>query len=107
MFTANTPKSFHHCVAMFGDAWSLLILAALQDGELRFCGLLRNVENISPAILSNRLKKLESYQLITRTEAPAGELSVMYSLTDAGRDVRPVLKEIGTFAQKYFQQDTD
>ncbi len=102
MFQNISPR-FHTCVTIFGDAWILLIIAALQGGDKRFGELSQQVPNINPATLSNRLKKLEAYQMVTRTKAANDKLAVTYSLTWAGRDMRPLLEEMSRFSDKYFQ----
>jgi DNA-binding HxlR family transcriptional regulator len=86
---------------MFGDAWLLFIVAELQNGAKRFSELEQSVSCISPATLSNRLKRLEAANIVTRTKAQEDKLPVIYCLTEAGYDMLPLLKEMSIFAEKH------
>lgn len=86
---------------ILGDFWTLEIIQTLGDGEKRFTHLQREIENISPTTLTNRLKKLEQHHLIKRFEETVDKLSVVYVLTEKGQDILPVLKQIKIFAQKH------
>lgn len=85
---------------ILGDYWTLRIVDALQDGQLRFCELQRNVDNVNPVTLTNRLKKLEESKLISRSEETVDKVSVCYQLTENGRAVLPVLAAINNFSDK-------
>ncbi len=86
---------------ILGDFWTLEIIQTLRDGEKRFTHLQREILHMSPTTLTNRLKKLEQHALIRRMEETVDKLSVVYALTEKGRDILPVLKQIKIFAQKH------
>lgn len=86
---------------MLGDLWTLAIVQALDDSEKRFSELQRELTKASPTTLTNRLKKLEEQRIIKRKEETVDKLSVVYSLTDKGRGILPILKEIQVFATKF------
>jgi DNA-binding HxlR family transcriptional regulator len=93
----------HTCLAsikLLGDYWTLRIIDALQDGELRYCELQRRVDNLNPVTLTGRLKKLEDSKLINRVKDPKDKVSVCYSLTQIGQQSLPVIAAINTFATK-------
>jgi hypothetical protein len=50
-----------------GDKWSLLIIAVLESGPLRYTDLQRQVPGISQRMLSLTLRQLQQDGLITRT----------------------------------------
>ena len=61
----NCPVA--RALGLLGDRWTLLIVRdLLPDGPRRFSDLARTVAGSSPAILSNRLKRLEDSGLIER-----------------------------------------
>ncbi len=102
-----TEGSYHQfCpVAMaaevLGARWTLLILRELVVGTTRFNDLRRGVPRMSPALLSKRLKDLESSGVIARVPVP-GEPGVSeYRLTDAGRELKPVIEAIGCWGQRW------
>lgn len=86
---------------MLGDFWTLAIIQALITGQKRFTQIQRELLEINPTTLTNRLKKLETQKIIKRQAETLDKLSVVYYLTDKGRGVLPVLSQIKLFADKY------
>lgn len=74
-------------LARIGDKWSLLIVATLGQGPLRFNELRRHIEDISQKMLSSTLKVLERDGLVSRTVTPSVPPQVNYALTDLGREL--------------------
>lgn len=97
----DTGKCSNTELKMLGDFWTLSIVQALNDSEKRFSELQRELTKASPTTLTNRLKKLEEQRIIKRKEETVDKLSVVYSLTDKGRGILPILKEIQVFATKF------
>jgi DNA-binding HxlR family transcriptional regulator len=85
---------------LLGDYWTLRIIDALQDGEMRFCELQRAVDNLNPVTLTGRLKKLEEAQLINRYEDLEDKVAVVYTLSALGSQTLPVIKAINNFSAK-------
>ncbi|MHB8841162.1 MAG: winged helix-turn-helix transcriptional regulator [Candidatus Aquicultor sp.] len=81
---------------LIGDYWALNILMELRNGELRFSELQRAIEDISPVTLTNRLKKLDQAELISRTTQSRDKQSVVYGLNDCGWKLVPILDAIET-----------
>ena len=74
-----------------GERWGLLIVRDLLLRELRFSELERSCHGITPRQLSARLKQLERGGVVERV----GEgRKARYRLTDAGRELRPVVHEL-------------
>lgn len=86
---------------IFGDAWTLSIVRVLAEATQRFNELQRNLGNISPTTLTDRLKKLEGYGLIAQEKHTVDQLSVIYSLTEKGKKMLPVLQAIESFSKKF------
>lgn len=91
----------HQALRIFGDAWNLLIVRGLSETAQRFNELQRNLGGISPTTLTDRLKKLESYGLIVQEKQTVDQLSVIYSLTDKGKKMLPILQAIESFSKKF------
>ena len=78
-------------IERIGDKWSVLVVVSLQDGPVRFSGLLRGVDGISRRMLTRTLRLLERDGLVERQVFPTTPPSVEYSLTDLGRTlIEPV-----------------
>ncbi len=102
----KSPHNIQHkCTTkelkMLGDYWTLAIIQVLGDGEKRFCQIERELAKVNPTTLSNRLKKLEEQKIIKRKEETVDKISVVYSLTNKGEGILPILKEIQTFADRF------
>lgn len=97
----------HQCpirfrLGVFGDRWSLLIVRdMLLRGHTRFQDFLDADEGISTNILTDRLRQLETQQVISRHKDPSDGRQVIYQLTDKGRDLLPVLLAIFVWAEKH------
>jgi len=89
---------------ILGDFWTLAIIQAIDGGEKRFAQLERELPQVNPTTLSNRLKKLEEQGIIKRQEETLDKLSVVYSLTEKGNGIMPILAEIRVFADKFLKK---
>jgi DNA-binding HxlR family transcriptional regulator len=88
------------CLKLLGDYWTLRILDALSDGEMRYCELQRRIDNLNPVTLTGRLKKLEEARLINRYEDLEDKVAVVYALTGLGSQTLPVIDAITNFSAK-------
>jgi DNA-binding HxlR family transcriptional regulator len=85
----------HFCMTaraleVLGDRWTLLIVRDLLFGPHRFGDLERGLNDITPARLTARLRLLESTGIVVRDSSRSAR-EVWYELTDAGRDLEPVI----------------
>ena len=69
------------------DAWTLLVIDALESGEKRFGQLRREIEGISQKMLTHTLRQLERDGLVTRTVHPVVPPRVDYRLTPLGESL--------------------
>lgn len=84
--------------------WTILILREMLVGSRRFNELRKGVPRMSPALLSKRLKELEDVGVLRRVPV-AGEGGYEYQLTDAGRDLWPVVESIGIWGHRWIEAD--
>lgn len=94
----STQKPLESALKLLGDPWVLGIIQHLEPSPLRFCALQRQLHNLNPVTLTNRLKRLESAGLIGRQEETIDKISVTYLLTAKGRSVLPVIRALEQFA---------
>ena len=86
----------------FGDRWSLLIIRDLMFKDKKFYGdFLNSDEKISTNILANRLEKLESQKLITKAPDKDNRSKNIYTLTQKGIDLMPMLLEMIAWSARY------
>lgn len=82
------------------ERWTLLVISRVIDGCSRFNEIHRGVPKISATLLSQRLKQLEHAGLITRQRLE-NERGYSYQLTDAGRDLDPIIMSLAVWGQKW------
>ena len=82
--------------------WTLLILRELHNnGTKRFNELIKEMENISPRTLSQRLKELERLELISKNRFNEIPPRVEYSLTDKGKELINCFKYLDIWVRKF------
>jgi DNA-binding HxlR family transcriptional regulator len=86
---------------ILGARWTLVLLRELVVGSTRFNDLRRGVPRMSPALLSKRLKDLETAGIVTRAPVLSEPGVFEYRLTEAGRELKPVIKAIGCWGQRW------
>ena len=87
---------------VLGEKWTPLIIRELLSAEQSFNTLRKGVPLMSPTLLSSRLKTLEAAGIIDRQKTDRG---VMYSLTPAGGDLRPIVEQLGVWGQRWVRSD--
>ncbi|GAA1069937.1 MULTISPECIES: helix-turn-helix domain-containing protein [Kitasatospora] len=71
------------------DKWTLLVVATLDEGRLRFGELHRHIPGISQRMLTLTLRNLQRDGLVSRTAHAEVPPRVEYALTDLGRSLIP------------------
>ncbi len=79
---------------IFNDRWKLAIIWHLLDGNKRFGELHDIISEITQKTLTVKLKELEEKNIINREVFPEVPPKVVYSLTDIGEKLKPVLEEM-------------
>lgn len=95
-------ERFEIIVGMIGGKWKLRIIYMLAFHEKLRYGELKNLlAPITHKMLTAQLKKLEEDGLIIRTEYQQIPLKVEYSMSEKGKDLRPIVKEMYHWLKKY------
>lgn len=82
------------------ERWTMLVISRVIDGCTRFNEIHRGVPKISATLLSQRLAQLEHAGLITRHPLETGR-GHSYELTDAGRDLDPIIMSLAVWGQRW------
>lgn len=87
-------------IARFGNKWSILtVLIIGEQGVVRFNELNRLIPDISSRVLSSTLRTLEADGFISRKAYPVVPPRVEYSLTEIGRSLLPLIRELTAWAK--------
>lgn len=91
---------------VFGDKWTLLIIRDLMfAGKRHFREFLASDEAISTNILSDRLSMLVAARIVSRADDPGHKLKAIYSLTEKGIALLPILAQISRWSRTYMPVD--
>ena len=91
-----------------GDRWTLLIVRELLvQGPCRYTDLRSGLPGIATNLLADRLRELESAGLVHRSEAEPPVATPLFRLTDAGRELEPVLLALGGWGLRYMAKPAD
>jgi DNA-binding HxlR family transcriptional regulator len=74
--------------------WKLPIIIALSSGPSRFKDLQRQLQDITPKVLSKELKELEMNEFVTRTVYATSPVSVEYELTKYSQSLQKIIDEM-------------
>lgn len=85
--------------------WTIVLLRELMAGSTRFNELRRGLPRMSPALLSKRLRELEESGVVERERISGSSEAYSYRLTDAGRDIQPVVEAIGMWGQRWVETE--
>ncbi|WP_308776321.1 helix-turn-helix domain-containing protein [uncultured Bilophila sp.] len=93
--------SLELAMELVGGKWKLVLLWHLQSGAKRFCELKRKLGDITQKMLTLQLRELEGAGLLTRTVYPVVPPHVEYALTERGRALAPVLRDLCAWSGSY------
>ncbi len=94
---------YHRAVELIGKRWTGAIVRTLMPGPRRFNELLAAIPGISDRLLTERLRELESENIVRREVRPESPVRVTYELTCSGRELGPALDEIERWAQRWIE----
>jgi DNA-binding HxlR family transcriptional regulator len=83
---------------LLDERWTMLVIRELLEGSRTFNTLRRGLPRMSPALLSTRLQSLARAGVVDRHE-DGGRVS--YTLTPAGRELRPIVEAIGRWGIRW------
>lgn len=82
--------------------WKAVLLCHLYDDPKRFLELQRITKGISQKVLNEKLKELENDELISKIIYAEIPPKVEYYLTDKGKELTKIIKEIEDWSVKYY-----
>jgi DNA-binding HxlR family transcriptional regulator len=91
---------------IIGDKWSLLVIRDLFLGKKRYQEFLASPEGIASNILTARLRRLEGWGIVDKTPYTQNPLRYEYALTERGKAMEPIMREILRWGRKYLPDET-
>lgn len=87
---------------LLGERWTLLIVRELLCGSRRFGEIQRGIPRISRTMLAARVRELADADVVERLDGDGGP---EYRLTPAGRELAAVVRELGTWGQRWLPRE--
>lgn len=97
----RSPCPIATTLDLIGDRWTLIILRDLLTGKTRYSEFLSSPEKITTNILADRLERMESAGLIAKAPYQQRPVRYAYELTEMGRGLHPMLREICRWANRF------
>tara|TARA_R110002153_G_C13125651_1_gene479316 strand:+ start:204 stop:542 length:339 start_codon:yes stop_codon:yes gene_type:complete len=88
-----------------GGKYKGRILWVLRDGFLRYGELKRAIVGITPKMLTQTLKELESDELVSRKVYLEVPPKVEYSLTKTGKELIPLIRQLRSWAENQMSRN--
>lgn len=85
-------------VEVLGERWTFLIIRDMLVGASRFNDLSRGLPGLSRTLLTKRLRQLENADIVERLDG-------RYFLTDAGRELEPIVFGLGAWGARWMFED--
>jgi len=89
---------------ILAERWTPLVVRELLAGSVRFNDLQRGVPRMSSSLLARRLKELEYAGIVERRRTVRAR-GWEYHLTEAGRELAPIVEGMGLWAQRWVRHD--
>lgn len=102
--------SNYHCeieltLELIGGKWKALILWNLHLHEtIRYSEFKQYMPKITQKMLTQQLKELEKYGLISKEVYPSVPPMVEYSLTDIAKELMPIMDQMDDWGKKYIEK---
>ena len=89
---------------LIGGKWKgMIVYQLLTQENLRFNALRRLVGDVTQRMLTKQLREMEEDGLISRTVYAEVPPRVEYRLTEAGRDLTPVVLALKTWGESHLR----
>ena len=90
---------------IIGDNWSLVLIRDLFLELTTFTDFMNSPERISSNILTDRINKLQKYNLIEYRLHPNNRKIKQYYLTDAGIDLYPIIYDLIVWSNDHLDME--
>ncbi len=105
---AASPCPIARSLAVLGEKWTLLVVREALGGRTRFADF-RTSLGVAPDVLTDRLQTLVEEGILTRQayREQGQRERTEYVLTEAGRELTPVLAALAGWGRQHRSQDPD
>ena len=91
-------------LAALGGKWKLIIVYWLAESPKHFAALRKAMQSISQKVLTQQLRELMNDGLVNREAKGAAPAPVVYSLSDYGRSVLPLVESVRVWGRGHLSR---
>ena len=91
-------------LAAIGGKWKLIIVYFLAESPKHFAALRKAMPGISQKVLTEQLHELINDGIVNRQPQGPVPAPVVYSLTEYGRSVMPLVEEVRTWGRAHMER---
>jgi DNA-binding HxlR family transcriptional regulator len=97
----SAVEALDRALAAVGDRWTLLVVAALLDGPLRFGDLQETIPGIASNVLTQRLRALQEEGLVSGEPYSTRPTRYSYELSAAGAELAGALRLLADWGGRH------
>ena len=91
-------------LAAIGGKWKLIVVYWLAISPRHFAALQQLLPGISPKVLAEQLRELQADGIVNRNPTGRTPAPVVYSLTDYGNSVLPLVESVQLWGRRHQQR---
>jgi len=91
-------------LAAISGKWKLIIIYWLAESPRHFAGLRERMSSISQKVLTEQLRELIADDIVHREQTGAVPEPVIYSLTDYGRSLMPIVEHVRRWGRGHIER---
>ena len=104
LFPEDKEALVREILERVADKWTLLVIEALEEGEMRFSRLREKVGGVSQKMLTKTLRQLERDGLVTRRVHAVVPPRVDYRLTPLGESLGEALCGVWLWVEAHSEE---
>nr|WP_297167005.1 helix-turn-helix domain-containing protein [uncultured Dysgonomonas sp.] len=106
MYQKKNPMDYLNCsvripLDILAGSWKAWLILEISKGIRRPSDLHRSISVAPKRALTKQLKELQLQGIVEKTIYPVIPMKVEYHLTQAGKDLLPILKQLEIWGDKY------
>jgi len=110
-YRGTRPNAVDGCpltaaLAAIGGKWKLIIVYFLAESPRHFAGLRQLMPGISQKVLTQQLRELVNDGIVNREPSGPVPAPVVYSLTDYGYSVLPLVENVRSWGRSHMERSS-
>lgn len=101
---SSSVRAIKDALYVLNGKWKLPLILVLRDGPKRFNDIQRELDGITPKILSKELRELEMNEFVERKVFSTTPVTVTYGLTPYSESLDKVLEELKNWGMQHRQR---